>query len=123
MQDNLTAPKALNLIVSPLMPDIVHNSPDPYIKPKGGITMDAHIHGGSVEVWQGRVHDAIVLVEGVPLDAKDVWLSEEVQHDAAPQCAVECRRLQHRQTHTLHLPPNPDEYKRYKPKILVHIKF
>ena len=36
------------------------------------------MHGGAVEVWQGRVRDAIVAACGCPLETKDVWLTEKL---------------------------------------------
>lgn len=54
----------------------------------------AYVHGGPVEVGQGRVDDAIVLRQSIPLDVEDVRLSEQVQQHTPPQRGVERGHLQ-----------------------------
>ena len=52
-----------------------------------GACRSSHIHGGPIEVWQGWVDDAVVRIGGCPLEAEDVWLTEQLQQDAVLQAA------------------------------------
>ena len=63
-----------------------------------GVDAQDGVHGGPVQVGQGRVDRPVVLRKRVPLDAKDVRLCPQVQQDAAAHRAIEGGRLQHRQT-------------------------
>lgn len=47
-----------------------------------GVNAEDGIHGGPIQVRQGWVDCSIVLCQGIPLDAKDVWLRPEIQQDS-----------------------------------------
>ena len=75
--------------LAPLNHFPVYNLDSEHSSHPGGQERAAHIHGGPIEVGQGRVDDAIVLRQRVPLDVEDVRLAEQVQQDAPPQRGVE----------------------------------